>query len=120
MLKIKGNRLIVIAAVYSVTLIYLSLADVGGRNPMSFPHADKLEHAVAYAGFYWLWASVFIWIEVTHAMLKAAFCALCFGIILELCQLYLTNTRSFDPLDMIANACGIGVSFLLMQTTTKK
>ena len=87
---------------------------------MSFPHADKLEHAVAYAVFFWLWASVFRWIEVTHSLLKAAFCALGFGIILELCQLYLTITRSFDPLDMIANACGIGVSFLLMQTTTKK
>ena len=120
MLKFKGKRLIVIAAVYTAALIYLSLADLGGHNPMSFPHADKLEHALAYAGFFWLWTSVFRWIGLTQFMLKAAFCALCFGIILEICQLYLTNTRSFDPLDMFANACGIGVSFLIMRMTTNK
>ncbi len=119
MLKPKSNQFIFLAAVYSAVLVFLSLADLDGDSPVSFNHADKIAHAVAYAGFFWLWALAFRLLGLAQFMLKAGLVSMAFGIILEFSQLYLTNTRFFDPLDMLANACGIGLSFLVMRMTIK-
>ena len=119
MLKIKGNKLILLAASYSAALIFLSLVNLKNINPLSVSGVDKMAHAAAYAGLFWIWSLVMRLKNLRHPLLKAAVGSMVFGIILELCQMYLTNTRSLDPLDMIANTCGVGFSYLVLRITRR-
>lgn len=82
------------------TVIWLSLAP---RPPeLHVEQGDKLQHVVAY-GALMLW---FAQLHAGRARVGAALALVILGIVLETLQGY-TGYRSFDVLDMAANAAGV-------------
>ena len=87
-------------------IVYLSLTP----RPIPLPgeHGDKFGHLCAYA-------ALMLWFAQPYAgasarwLLAGAFVAL--GVGLEFAQL-LTDSRTFDPGDMVANALGVAIGWL--------
>lgn len=84
-------------------------------GPPPFPGMDKLIHALMYAA---LTATLFhalsppARVRYAWAFLLALAASL-YGLVMELCQELLTDTRSLDPLDVFANMTGAFVIALL-------
>jgi len=84
-------------------------------GPPPFPGMDKLIHALMYAA---------LTAALLHALspparvrylwaFRLALAASLYGLVMELCQKILTDTRSLDPLDAFANMTGAFVIALL-------
>ena len=84
-------------------------------GPPPFPGMDKLIHALMYAA---LSATLFhalsppARVHYAWAFLLALAASL-YGLGMELCQKVMTQSRSFDPLDALANMAGAFVAALL-------
>lgn len=90
--------------------VVLSLGPpVPGATPL-FPHADKLNHALAYAALAWWAMGCF---ETTAGRRRALLWLLVLGAAMEWAQGALTVDRQRDGLDMVANALGVGVGTAL-------
>jgi VanZ family protein len=92
-------------------VVYLSLT----RNPpapLTFDHADKLEHALAYATLsFWfcqIYPSARLGVVVSTALIWL-------GVVLEYMQGW-TGYRTFDVLDMAADGIGVLLGWLLTCT----
>ena len=96
-----------VAAVVVLSLIPISV-DLGGNR-------DKLAHATAYGG-------LSFWFGMIHAsrrrQLAIAVALVAMGVILEFLQ-RLTDYRSFEVADMLANAIGAALGWALVQTPLK-
>lgn len=80
-----------------------------GATPL-FPHADKLNHALAYAALAWWAMGCFV---TTAARRRALLSLLVLGAAMEWAQGALTADRMRDGLDMVANALGVGLGTAL-------
>ncbi len=99
-------------------IIYATLSNDPGKDidlPL-FPGADKLIHAIMFGGF--AGAMAFDWqrahrsSRLTHRkMLLFCIIAAATGVIDEICQIYLTETRSGEILDFVADCTGIAVAY---------
>lgn len=74
---------------------------------LEIPHLDKLVHFTFYCVMCFFWSFA---LQKKDSKLKAAILA-CFvcvsiGALVEIGQKYLTNTRSFEVYDMVANVIG--------------
>ncbi len=96
-----------VAAVVVLSLIPISV-DLGGNR-------DKLAHATAYGG-------LSFWFGMIHAsrrrQLAIAVALVAMGMVLEFLQ-GLTDYRTFEVADMIANAIGAALGCGLVQTPLK-
>ena len=92
-------------------VIYLSLTP-HPPEPLSFPNADKLEHAVAYG-------SLSLWFCQIYLSARSRTIALALliglGIALEFVQGW-TGYRDFEVLDMVADSVGVLLGLLLALT----
>lgn len=77
---------------------------VPGAAPL-FPHADKLNHALAYGALAWWAMGCF---ATTAGRRRALLMLLVFGAAMEWAQGALTADRQRDGLDTVANAFGAG------------
>lgn len=75
-----------------------------------FPHADKVNHAVAYALLAWWAMGCF---ATMAARRRALLALLVLGAALEWAQGALTADRMRDGLDLLANALGVGLGTAL-------
>ena len=82
---------------------------VPGAAPL-FPHADKLNHALAYAALAWWAMGCF---DSIAGRRRALLSLLVLGAAMEWAQGALTADRQRDGLDMVANAVGVGVGTAL-------
>lgn len=72
--------------------------------------ADKIFHSITYLVLTFLWFYSFFYrfkIERMKALIYASVIAVAFGIIIEVLQEILTETRSADLLDVLANSLGV-------------
>lgn len=83
------------------SLLYLSLAP--GPPEIGFEYGDKLTHALAYATLMYWWSQLLV-IARQRRWLAAGLIGL--GIAIEYVQGW-TGWRTFDYLDMLANAGGV-------------
>ncbi len=77
---------------------------------------DKLEHMLGYAG---LAACAGLLFDGWRAQLRAGTGLVLLGIALEFAQALLTQTRSADPADALANATGVAIGLLLALTPAR-
>ena len=91
---------------------YLSLTD-SGLPEIKFRfilESDKIAHLVFFSVLNFLllrsWSRVFSAITSYFLLIFASLQAICFSIIMEVLQKYLTNTRQFDMKDIYANIGG--------------
>ena len=92
-------------------VVYFSLIP-SPPEPLSFPAGDKLIHLSIYAGMM-LWFGFIYFPGRAYRNLGVAFIMM--GLILELIQ-GLTDYRSMEYLDMLANSIGISIGWLLART----
>jgi len=96
------------------TMLWLSLADTLPSVP-KYLSWDKLQHAGAYAVLAVLAGRffAFLWRSERLGWGTAAVLSLAFGAILELAQSFYTRTRVGDWLDLLADAVGVALAWLL-------
>ncbi len=93
-----------------VLCLVLSLGPpVPGAVPL-FPHADKLNHAMAYAALAWWAMGCF---ASTAGRRRALLALLVLGAAMEWAQGAFTVDRQRDGLDLVANAVGVGLGTAL-------
>src|SRR5450631_660508 len=92
-------------------LLYLSLTP----NPPEIPleQGDKLGHALAYAVLMYWWAQLLV---TTRQRLWLAVALVGLGIALEYVQGW-TGWRTFDYFDMLADAVGVAIGWVLAAVT---
>lgn len=88
-------------------VVYLSLVP-NPPAPVMFDHADKLEHALAYA-------ALSFWFCQLYGRLRVIVALAGLGIALEYVQGW-TGYRSFDVLDMLADGVGVLSGSVLAMT----
>lgn len=112
---------------YTAALTIASLIHVSGLPEINYSNTDKIFHFIAYSGLSWFWFQAFYnkfkW-PFHKALLVSAIVSVIFGIIIEVLQGVLTDTRVADNNDILANTLGVGVTvavlLLFKKTEVKK
>lgn len=120
-----AKLLFILALIYSLVLLGLSLGNISDLPSLEIANADKLYHTIAYFGLVLLWFMYFFMRKANarfqiKSLLLVCFCALVFGIFIELLQLTVTTYRNWDYYDMLANFIGILLAFLVLFPLRKK
>jgi VanZ family protein len=110
------GKIIVIAIAVTIGILYLSLVKMP-KNIVNVHHLDKLQHGFAYFILSISW--LFTFFKKNRKYLIACCCIL-FGILIEILQNELTNYRTGDYLDSIANSIGVILGLLLFNRILKK
>jgi len=92
-------------------VVYLSLVP-HPPEPFSFPNADKLEHAFAYASLSVWFCQIYL---SGRSRVMAVMLLVGMGIGLEYVQGW-TEYRHFDVWDMVANGIGVLLGYLMTRT----
>ncbi len=95
-------------------VVYLSITSNPIKN-LGIPYQDKVFHALAYFGL----MSWFV--QIYHDKFQRNMIAIIFlsmGVLMEYIQSF-EPTRMADIKDVLANIVGVGLGFLLAQTTLK-
>ncbi len=94
---------------------------IAGPHPP--PGVDKIVHALLYAA---LASALFHTLSTVNKTrysyaLRITLAATCYGLVMEICQRFLTHSRSFDPFDALANAFGaFAVAFMACAYVRKR
>ena len=114
---------IAFTVIYTVVLLAVCLMSLKNMPKVeSISNADKIFHFAAYAGFTLLWFSVFfnnLKLEKMKALLYATCFAVVFGIVVEVLQGTMTDYRSMDLYDIIANSSGALITALILWRISK-
>ena len=94
----------------AVLLAIWILSLLPGADIPDVPGSDKWHHALAYCACMFCWAQLYQR-PVQRLKLAIAFAAM--GVLIE-CIQYFTPTRSFEFLDMLANAIGVIIGWFLV------
>ncbi|MBC7885698.1 MAG: VanZ family protein [Saprospiraceae bacterium] len=96
-----------LAISWTLIILWLSLISVHSVSQYSiwnFAGADKLVHVIFYFIFSILWS---IGLKNKNSIKKFVLIfSVSFGILMEICQFYLSNGRSFELYDILANIIG--------------
>lgn len=101
------NNVIIIALVITVSIIYLSLVNTNQLPKISAKVSDKVLHAFAYLVLFWGWIAVFRKKNYLKTALLIFIVLVSFGVFLEFLQAVLTDYRTADWKDAIANTSGL-------------
>lgn len=93
-------------------VIVLSLVRLGARPPTS--HSDKLGHILAYTTLMFWFGQIY---SQARTRLFIAVALALMGVALEIAQGY-TGYRSFEYGDMVANATGVAIGWLVAPPRT--
>lgn len=102
---------LILGWLWVAVIFYLSLVP-SPPQPVNFPDADKIEHALAY-GLLMLWFCQ-VCLRLT-LRIWLALLLITMGIAIEYLQ-RATGYRTFDYADMLANAAGVMMGWLLAST----
>ncbi|QNK77287.1 VanZ family protein [Winogradskyella undariae] len=93
--------------VYTLALIVASLITLNGVPSLGSSFDDKIYHIVAYLCLALVWGLYFKYFKSKHLFLKLCFAAIFLGFMLELLQYLVTENRTYDTYDLIANSIGV-------------
>jgi VanZ family protein len=111
------NKILIIAIFVTVSILYLSLIKMPKYNA-AISHLDKWQHCFAYLVLTFFWLYAFYKKERRYLII---FGCILFGILIEVLQYAITNYRTGDYLDVIANSVGVLFgSFVFNQVFKKK
>jgi len=79
---------------------------------LRFPYGDKLLHATTFTCLMGWWGNVY---RMRRGRIGAALLCLAFGIFIEFAQ-WLCPPRDADAFDVLADAVGIAIAWLLLRT----
>ncbi len=107
------RSLLFLSVCLTIGIVFLSLTKLGQIVPTDFTQIDKFYHFSAYfvLAFAWLLSLVKNRFNL-KTVSWTAFSVIMFGIILEVFQKYLTDYRTLDYGDALANSAGVLVAVL--------
>jgi len=109
-LELNKNKYLLLALFWTVCVTVACLVSISEVPDVSLgvDNADKLVHFTFYAIFSVLWFLYLKTVLKNHSWLylKIFIFAVCFGIMIEICQSVFTETRQADAIDAIANTLG--------------
>ena len=108
-----------ILIVYVIALTIGSLGNVSGVPKLGFSFDDKIYHFLAYAILTVLVLNYITKTTVKHKILLSAGIAVVYGIIIEVLQSTLTDFRTPDYYDVLANTIGVVFVLLLLRFKNK-
>jgi len=93
------------------------LLKINVYEPMDLQHIDKLHHSLAYftLATCWLFA-----LQKKQSKYVIVLCCIFFGIVLEILQYAITNYRTGDYLDVLANSFGVILGVFVFNKVSKK
>lgn len=109
---------VIIAIVLSIIVAFVSLMPSSGVPKVEIKHLDKLVHFAMYFVLSMSYGLAFSFMCKTRNFKKWLYpflMALCFGILMEICQEFFTNTRHFDVFDILANGIGSFFGILILK-----
>ena len=113
----KKALLLSISLVYTIALTYVCLMKLNKMPDVGVSYGDKIFHLLAYALFSFLWINTFLQAFKTKKEIVipyvAMFCIV-FGIIIEVLQGTITDYRSSDVFDVVANTAGVLLTVLIL------
>lgn len=115
LLKVK---FIIIAITITIVIAILSLIRLG-KQPISFTNIDKVEHSIAYFTLTFSWLFALKSNKKNQRIILAVICIL-FGIVIEVLQSTITNYRTTEYLDIIANSFGVLLALLSFNFFVKR
>jgi VanZ family protein len=110
------NKILIIAVFVTIAILYLSLIKMPTYN-VTISHLDKWQHCFAYLVLTFFWLFAFYKKEKKHLII---FCCILFGILIEVLQYTITNYRTGDYLDVVANSSGVLFGFFIFNQVFKK
>ncbi|WP_299222800.1 VanZ family protein [uncultured Psychroserpens sp.] len=110
---------LVILIVYLIALTIGSLSNIGVVPNLGLSYDDKIYHCIAYALLTLLLFNYLRTIKKNYMILIAVVIAITYGIIIEALQSILTDFRTPDYLDVIANTIGVILASLLLHYRNK-
>ncbi|RSK39789.1 VanZ family protein [Mangrovimonas spongiae] len=106
----KYSLLIAIGYTIALTLVCLISIDFNEVPDFAPSFSDKIFHFLAYALLTFLWMRAFMFhlkMLKQKAIWSSLLFSITFGIIIEVLQMTLTSTRSFDFWDILSNTLGV-------------
>ncbi|TCP28110.1 VanZ like protein [Tenacibaculum skagerrakense] len=110
------GRTIYFAIVITITIAILSLIKIGSQ-PINFTYLDKVEHTIAYFVLCFSWL---LSIKKKGTKFEVVTIVVLYGILLEVLQSVLTDYRTFDYVDMLANTFGALLALMAYKYIEKK
>lgn len=104
---------------YVALITTLSLISLNNLPKINTGHDDKIFHALAYAVFFALVLNYLQIKNVTGAIWIAMIVPIVYGIVIEFLQESLSTARTFDVYDMLANAAGVIIGFIVVKLLYK-
>lgn len=104
------KQIVYITVFYSLALTVVCLIPSNKLPDVEVSFADKIFHSITYLVLTFLWFYSFVYrfkIERMKALIYASVISVAFGIIIEVLQEILTETRSANLLDVLANSLGV-------------
>jgi VanZ family protein len=112
---------LILSICLTIGIVFLSLVNLGKTFPVGFFNIDKLYHFVAYFVLAFSWCLSLQKNELNvKFMLWIGIAVILFGIILEVLQKYLTDYRTLDYGDALANSAGVLVAVLFFSSFFEK
>lgn len=108
-----------ILLVYCIALTSGSLGNVSGIPKLGSSFDDKIYHFLAYAILTYLLYNFIVTTSVKIKILLSASIAIIYGIIIEGLQSVLTNFRTPDYYDVLANTIGVLFAIVLIRFKNK-
>ncbi|PIE99178.1 MAG: hypothetical protein CR961_01260 [Polaribacter sp.] len=105
---------LLLAIVFTIIVITLSLIRVGELPVPKVSNIDKLEHTFSYLVLTFLW--LFALGKTKTARLLIIINCILLGIIIEILQELLTNYRCAEFLDVVANTTGVLCAMLIFRS----
>ncbi|WP_439129009.1 VanZ family protein [Polaribacter sp.] len=110
------GKILVIAFFVTFCIVYLSLIKMP-KYDVGISHSDKWQHAFAYFTLAICWLLALC--KKTNKYFIVLSCII-FGIIIEVLQSTVTNYRTGDYLDVVANSIGVLIGLLFFNQISKK
>ena len=110
------DKIFIVAFLVTFAILYLSLKKMPNSD-INISHLDKVQHSIAYFILSISW--LFAFAKKRNKITIVAACIL-FGILIEILQQTLTNYRTGDYLDVIANSAGVLLGLLIFNQISKK
>jgi VanZ family protein len=109
------DNIFIIALAITFSIVCLSLLKIPKTK---ITNIDKVYHSIAYFTLTISWLIVYY--KKPQKKNIIVICSIIFGIIIELLQSTLTNYRTGEYLDVIANSSGVILALLIFNLISKK
>ena len=120
-LLLTSQLLLPAAILCTVSILVLSISDISSLPKLQISYEDKLYHFVAYFVLNSIWLIALLkknGYQLKNILL-IPFSIVVFGIIIEIIQGSLTDSRAFDVFDILANSIAVVVSFFCFMLVKK-